>query len=194
MPIQIPADGNLVFAWGRYLYWAELSRRNWHRFITRNPTFTQQLIPQWLGVSCYWAASLYVVIEGWEEAGFQDPLVDRLLKLSDYKAVLKKLRNGTFHYQPSIFSPKITDFFKSIDTTVWLNILQEEFVRWLRDCFETLKAAGPMPAEKAQQWWGELATIMGALPLSMTEPELENRREYRRGELRKLGLNLDDYK
>lgn len=94
-------NAEILFSWGRYLYWADVMHRDWHKVMLENAevaTFT----PNWLRVNSYWAASLYVVIEGWETAKFKDPVVDALLGVSNYKDMLRRLRNGTFHYQPAI--------------------------------------------------------------------------------------------
>ena len=34
---------------------------------------------RWFGLMCYWYSSLHVVVEAWEELGFSDPVIDRLL-------------------------------------------------------------------------------------------------------------------
>jgi hypothetical protein len=73
------------------------------------------------------------VIEGWETAKFDDPIIAALLGRSNYKDVLRRLRNGTFHYQPSLMPQKFTDFFQSKDVTLWLITLHEEFCRFMRD-------------------------------------------------------------
>ena len=90
-------NNEVLFSWGRYLYWAELRHRDWENFMTEKGADTKKAHPEWLGVSCYWASSLYVVIEGWETAKFKDPIVDALLGISNYKDLLRRLRNGTFH-------------------------------------------------------------------------------------------------
>jgi len=129
-----------LFSWGRYLYWADLRHRDWWEFMSQKDAGVETAIPDWLGRLCYWASSLYVVIEGWERAKFEDPIIDALLGVPNHKYLLRKLRNGTFHYQPEIISPKMTEFFQSSDAEailLWLHFLHEEFCRCLRDWAES---------------------------------------------------------
>jgi hypothetical protein len=172
----IAAEGQLLFSWGRYLYWADLMRRNWEKFMTERGEDANKAVPEWLGVSCYWAASLFVVIEGWETAQFSDPIIDALLGLSNYKDVLKRLRNGTFHYQPEIISPKVMEFFKSPEVALWLYFLHEEFCRWLRDWVETVEVSAPFLPAESEEWRTNFSTLVGWLPPRLAEAELKEAR------------------
>jgi hypothetical protein len=173
----IAAQGKLLFSWGRYLYWAELKQRDWDRFMTEKGENATEALPEWLGVSCYWAASLYVVIEGWETAKFQDPVIEGLLKLSNYKDILRRLRNGTFHYQPELLAPKTHAFLSSPDGTLWLYFLHEEFCRWLRDCIETVERSARMPTEESQKWHDQWTALIGWFPLRPAEQQLNELRQ-----------------
>ncbi len=171
------ANSELLFSWGRYLYWADLMYRDWDKFMAEKGADAKRANPEWLGVSSYWAASLYVVIEGWEIAKFKDPIVDALLRVSNYKDVLRRLRNGTFHYQPAILSQKIVDFFKSPDVTLWLYFLHEEFCRWLRDYIETVELGARLSPEQSKEWRDDCVELFGWLPLRPAEQELESLRK-----------------
>jgi hypothetical protein len=166
-------NGEFLVSWGRYLYWAELMRRDWDAFMTEKGAGANMPIPEWLGVTCYWAASLYVVIEGWEAARFKDPIIDVLLGISNYKDVLRKLRNGTFHYQPELVSPKVTGVLESFEVNLWLHFLHEEFCRWLRDVVETVGQAARLSPEQLEEWREELPDIVGWLPLRPAEEEMK---------------------
>lgn len=134
-------------------------------------------ISESLGVTSYWAASLYVVIEGWETAKFQDPVIDALLAVSNHKDVLRRLRNGTFHYQRSLVSEKFGDFLNSYDALLWLYTLHTEFCRWLRDCVELVARSARLSPEKSQEWRNDFAELVGWLPLRPAEQELEEFRK-----------------
>jgi len=172
-PRNFPANEELLFVWGRYLYWAELKRRDWDKFMAEKGAEANNALPEWLGVSCYWASSLYVVIEGWETAKFKHPVVDALLGVSNYRDVLRKLRNGTFHYQPALISPKITEFFQSMDVTAWSHFLHQEFCRWLRDYVEAVEQLSPLSPEQMQEWQKNFADLVGWLPLRPAEEKLK---------------------
>jgi hypothetical protein len=167
------ADSDLLFSWGRYLYWAELMRRHWDNFLKeRGPDAYPT--PEWLGVSSYWAASLFVVIEGWKDARFDDPVINAMLELSNYTDVLRKFRNGTFHYQPELVSAKVIDFFRTPYVIWWVHFLHEEFCRWLRDCIDPVGSAAYFSREQTQEFQKNLADLIGWLPLRPAERELES--------------------
>lgn len=172
---NIATNSELFFTWGRYLYWAELMYRNWDRYMAEKGAGPE--IPERLAVCSYWAASLYVVIEGWEEAKFKDPVIDALLAAPNHKDVLRRLRNGTFHYQPTLTSSKLGDFLSSSDCLLWLHTLHTEFCRWLRDCVELVASSARLSAEKSEEWRQGFSTLAGWLPLRPAENELEEFRK-----------------
>jgi hypothetical protein len=150
--------------------------RHWDSYMTEKGSDAGKALPKFIGVSSYWGASLYVVIEGWEKAQFNDPIIDALLGLSNYKDVLRKLRNGTFHYQPSLISPKIVEFFTSHEVVLWLHFIHQEFCRWLRDHVAAVERELRSQEEK-HHWRQSFAELIGWLPLKPAEKELESLRE-----------------
>jgi|ERR1700674_219854 len=120
-----------ILSWGRYLYWAELMRRRWNEYMTAHGADPET--PEWLGVNAYWPASLYVVIEGWQELGLSDPIIDSLLQKQTHVDTLRLLRNGTFHYQGSLIPKKMIGFFNANDSNLWIMELQDEFWRYFRE-------------------------------------------------------------
>jgi hypothetical protein len=81
---------------------------------------------------CLWYGMLYVVVEGWREAKLSDSEVDRLLA-SQNTELLRKFRNGMFHFQEDQWLPKkFSDFFVPTNKTVeWARALTAEFRRYL---------------------------------------------------------------
>lgn len=173
---NISGNSEAFFAWGRYLHWADLMRRDWDAYMEKHGS-EKNGYSEWLAVFCYWGASLYVVTEGWETAKFQDPIINALLGISDYKDVLRRLRNGTFHYQPSIISPKLIGLFRSEETILWLHTLHEEFCRYLRDFVETVERSALLTPEKIQEWRDDFSNLVGWLPLRPGERELRKLRK-----------------
>jgi hypothetical protein len=165
------ANTDLICSWGRYLYWTELMKREHDNFMEKRGAEANKAISEWLGLCSYWAASLYVVIEGWETAKFKDPIVDALLGISNYKDVLRRLRNGTFHYQTEIVSQKVIDFFQSPEVILWLCFLHQELCRWLRDFVETVERGALLSPEQTQEWRDNFADLIGWLPLRPAERE-----------------------
>jgi hypothetical protein len=163
------SKAGILVSWGRYLFWAELRYRDWYKYMDKKGENAAEAISEWLGVSCYWAASLYVVIEGWETAKFKDPIIDALIALPKYRKALKRLRNGTFHYQPEVISPKVMEFLEATDVTDWLNFLRGEFRRWFYDQMEkidrfTLRL--PMPYKKWRKIFSDLVGELPSKPLA----------------------------
>ena len=63
----------------------------------------------------YWYGGLYVVIEGWQDLGLADPTIDRLLESPNVE-LLKRYRNGVFHYQTTYFDDRFSAFMRSQDS------------------------------------------------------------------------------
>jgi hypothetical protein len=88
----------------------------------------------------YWYGGLYVVIEGWKQLGLSDPAVDSLLR-SRNVALLKRYRNGVYHFQPEYHDERFMAFIvEGEDAAQWVRTLNAGlgafFLRW----FETNKS------------------------------------------------------
>ena len=110
----------------RYFIWANKMRTDFDALLAKRKN-TQvpedpTLIEDNLYMS-YWYAGLYVVIEGWQELKLQDTVVDNLLSREDYVDLLRRYRNGVFHYQKDYFDSRFAD--------VWFQ--DKEFVAWVRE-------------------------------------------------------------
>lgn len=143
--------------------------RNWFRYMGEKGDNPKANRAEWLGTLNYWASSLYVVIEGWEAAKFSDPVIHALLGQANYKDTLRSLRNGTFHYQPSLIPEKFKGFFQSKDAILWLVTVHDEFCRWLRDWLDDVCGETPLKDEIRR----EVAEIIGWIPLRPAEQELK---------------------
>lgn len=72
-----------------------------------------------------WYATVYVVIEGWREAGISDSEVDELLG-DDRVDDLRRFRNQIFHYQREYDNPKLLEFLRTGDADA------QEATTWIR--------------------------------------------------------------
>ena len=124
-------------AFARYLSWADLLNALFETEMADEPAPTEADAVRehhwrWFGLMCYWYASLHVVIEAWDTLGFSDPIIDRLLAHpKDFRALLRRYRNGVFHFQSSLLDPKILDFLKHGSAHVyWVHALHDELVRF----------------------------------------------------------------
>lgn len=61
----------------------------------------------------YWFAGLYVVTEGWRALGLFDPGVDALLDPT-FLGLLRRYRNGIFHYQPTYFDERVLELVQAL--------------------------------------------------------------------------------
>lgn len=115
-----------LLAWARYVSWADLMDRVHHERLSRHAVGGRldqvaaraDSWPLW-ALTSYSYASLYVAIEGYEELNLADPTVDELLK-SDKKEVLKRYRNGVFHFQKQFLDDRFINL-----------ITDEEHVKWV---------------------------------------------------------------
>ena len=77
----------------------------------------------------YWYATLYVVVEGWRVLGLTDKAVDALLA-SPNTEILRRYRNGVFHYQGEYDDARFIDLFRGgADMVGWVHDLNREFGR-----------------------------------------------------------------
>jgi hypothetical protein len=79
----------------------------------------------------YWYGALYVVVEGWEELKLSDQDVDKLLRSPNVK-LLKRFRNGVFHFQKRYFDGRFTDFISAKDTVEWVHNLTDAIGAYFR--------------------------------------------------------------
>lgn len=77
----------------------------------------------------YWYAAICVVVEGWQELGYDEPTIDSLLA-SDHAEHLKRHRNATCHYQSPMLSPKWHAFERRSGAVEWINALDKAFGDW----------------------------------------------------------------
>jgi len=75
----------------------------------------------------HWYASLYVVIEAWLELGFRDPEIDNLLGNERMVSLLRRYRNGTFHFQPDYFSEKLFEMVREPGSATWVREVHAAF-------------------------------------------------------------------
>jgi len=119
---SIPAEAALH----RYFIWANKMRTDFDVLLAKrkNTKVPESLIliEDNMYMS-YWYAGLYVVIGGWQELKLQDTAIDTLLKREDYVDLLRRYRNGVFHYQKDYFDSRFAD--------VWSQ--DQDFITWVRE-------------------------------------------------------------
>ncbi len=63
----------------------------------------------------YWYGGLFAVTEGWKELGFHDDEIVQLLSQEDKVDILRRYRNGAFHFQRSYFDPRFVALWERDD-------------------------------------------------------------------------------
>ena len=138
-----------IFTLHKYFIWADRMRFHFNQLIRLKlllklkgkPVFdysSEKGIQSLLYMS-YWYAGMYVVIEGWKELGLSDPKIDNLLESSNVD-LLRRYRNGVFHFQKEYFNEKFMGFIDSgFDAVTWIRELREEFSRFFLDWFKKKK-------------------------------------------------------
>lgn len=75
----------------------------------------------------YWFASLFVLAEGWRDLSLSDPAIDALLT-ADHVDILRRYRNGVFHYQQDFADNRFTGMIsEGLDTIRWVKELDSAF-------------------------------------------------------------------
>jgi len=87
----------------------------------------------------HWYGALYVVIEGWQELELQDPEINKLLEHSNV-GLLRRYRNGSFHYQKDYFDDRFEGFMAEKDSVEWVRTLNKAFGRYFLDYISKNKA------------------------------------------------------
>lgn len=84
---------------------------------------------QWVYL-CLWYATLFVVAEEWvKDQALCDNEVDSLLD-AEHMDLLRRFRNGVFHFQPKYYDSRLTDFVSAgAESAVWVRQLHSSLGR-----------------------------------------------------------------
>ena len=120
-------DALAIVSFGQHLHWSQMQYEHYQSFTEDSSD------AEFIGVLAHWLASLYVVVEGWQEIGKPDPVISNLIeKYDDYFQLMRRFRNGVYHFQPKPMSEKITDFLDAkSEGHAWAYALLFEFKRFL---------------------------------------------------------------
>lgn len=134
-----------IVAFARYLSWADLLRTLFEAEIAKYGSRSggndeRQHKWRWFGLMSYWYASLYVVIEAWDDLGFTDSIIDRLLAdRNDFRQLLHRFRNGVFHYQSSLLDSRFLELLgRGAVLICWIEALHSELIRYMAEHFDGL--------------------------------------------------------
>ena len=132
-------EDRYVYTLHRYFIWADRMRVHFDRALRARPQQTGSKqnfnLDEFLYMS-YWYGGMYVVIEGWKNLGLSDSEIDNLLD-SPNVDLLRRYRNGTFHFQRDYFDKRFIAFMKDgKDSVQWIRELRKQlsrfFLNWLQ--------------------------------------------------------------
>jgi hypothetical protein len=121
-----------VIAWARYLAWADQHRKRLADFFEQEPdSDSPGHTGRFITHTSQWFASLWVAVEGYKELGLRDNFVDAILENPpNYADLLRRCRNGVYHYQPELLAPRLGEFLTSAQAALaWVHALHSELIR-----------------------------------------------------------------
>ncbi len=130
-----------IFTLHRYFIWANRMRDHFdERLREHMPRREGWEIEVNLYMS-YWYGGLYVVIEGWKKLHLHDSYIDDLLNSPNVN-LLRRYRNGVFHFQPEYYNERFLEFIcDGKNAVAWVRTLNQQFGRFFLEWF----AAHPFP-------------------------------------------------
>lgn len=129
-----------LISWFRYLYWAEICYTKYEELLNSAENPDDIPIHKFIAFSSQWYASLYVVIEGWQELEIQDNFINRIL--ADHQKlinILRRYRNCIYHFQKNLIDKRFIDLAKTRDIfQLWIFLVHEQFKRYYSDYLANL--------------------------------------------------------
>lgn len=129
----------------RYFLWSTAMKRDFESALAgqsyQQDPLTQQgfILHQDVGMyMSYWYGALYVVCDGWQRLGLSDPHIDQLLNSPNLK-LLRRYRNGSFHYQKTYFDARFHEFMSEGSSVQWIRNLSNAFGKWFLTYFKNNK-------------------------------------------------------
>ena len=142
-----------IMALRRYWMYANRMRKHLEAALTKSPPDTKQTDPGKVILAAmsffatdpglfmsYRYGSLYVVIEGWRQWKLTDPEIDSLLTSPNVR-LLKKYRDGVFHFQRNYFDDRFIGFVGAKDSVDWVRTIHSEFGEYFRREIPQLRPA-----------------------------------------------------
>lgn len=134
-----------------------------------------------------WYASLWVLIEGWLETKLSDPVIDDLVSSCPrFCDLLRRFRNGVYHYQPSLIDSRLLDLLRESDATYfWAYLLHGELLRYLWNWIHRF------PEDFHAESRGYVLDLIGWLPNDVWEERLREAKALRHRVRRMLSESGD---
>jgi hypothetical protein len=159
-------DRERVFAWARYVFWADVECQQYEAHEPGDDEPTTGLL---FVLMAQWYAALWVAIEGWRECPLSDSTVDELLTDPAFERnlqLLRRFRNGVYHYQQKLIDDRLIGFLSECTNTIpWAFLVHSEFKRVL---WEFVHPEGLTPNIQDEMADG-IRKIIGWLPTDVPD-------------------------
>lgn len=156
-----------LLAWARYLHWADVHRRHFEGWMEQEHDVSNNREGwEFIALLSAWYASLWVVVEGWKSIPLTNPSVDELLQIAPrYEALLKRYRNGVFHYQPRLIERRLLDFLaEEAGSVSWIHLLHSEFCRFYWELMVNSPVHEPLLSKIRNSVYGIVGWIPDDIP------------------------------
>ena len=126
-----------VYALHKYFIWADRMRAHFEDVLRSRGGVTEadDTVESNMYMSLWYACS-YVLVEGWRGLKLSDPHIDLLLE-SPNVDLLRRYRNGVFHFQKEYFDERFVALIRDGENVVpWIRQLRKEFSRFFLDWYK----------------------------------------------------------
>lgn len=150
-------------AWGRYLSWADQHRKRLYNFFeAEGDAASSGHTARFITYTSQFFASLWVVVEGYNELTLRDNFVDSILRNPlGHADLLRRCRNGVYHFQPDLLASRLGDFLSATQSALaWVYALHSELIR----VFWHFPERAGMTNVLVDEWREEVGNILGWLP------------------------------
>lgn len=157
-----------LYAWARYVYWAEVE---YQQYAAHTAAEDEPVLGQTIPLLVQWYAAMWVAIEGWQECRelLPDTVVEELLTDPAFEsncALLRRCRNGVYHYQSDVLNHKLLGFVSKTELTFpWVFLVHDEFTRL---AFEIAHPPG-LPVGLQDEFATNARELIGWLPTDTVE-------------------------
>lgn len=135
-----------IYTLHRYFIWADRMRVHFEEALNERTGKSKKHaeIDQFLYMS-YWYGGMYVVVEGWNALGLSDLKIQKLLDVPNVNIMsksefpsnvdlLRRYRNGAFHFQKEYFDNRFRFFWQDDDTVKWIRDLRAAYSNFFLSC------------------------------------------------------------